>query len=314
MRKKLTFKVPFSAKGSRLDNYLAQALVEQVPQGMSKSKVRKLIMAGAVHLNKKRIKIASKELIANATIEVFLDTDRLFNDKASLQKSYEVHHDDVLFEDRWLIAVNKPTGIPTQPTLDESRDHLYAAVQRFLSNRDRKSVYCGLHHRLDFDTSGVVLFTKMREANVGVAELFSERLAQKTYRAVSWNPNQLKLPKTWEIANHLGRAGKTGKDRMRITAVKSGGDFAETHFELLKDEGSIVVLSAKPKTGRTHQIRVHLSEYGLPIAGDPIYGMRDREPERAPRLMLHAYRLEFPHPMTGSRIVIEAPLPEGFEL
>ncbi|HEX4924708.1 MAG TPA: RluA family pseudouridine synthase, partial [Bdellovibrionales bacterium] len=260
MRKKLSFKVPPEARGARLDAYLAQALGEKLPQVMSKAKARKLIMAGAVYLNQKRVRIASKELIVGALVDVIIDPERLFSDKASQQPPFEVRDNDVLFEDQWLIAVNKPAGIPTQPTLDQARDHLYAAVQRFLARRDKKAQpYVGLHHRLDFDTSGVVLFTKAREANKGVSALFAERLAQKTYHALSWNLSGRQLPVEWTVKNHLGRAGTTGKDRMRFKSVKAGGDYAETQLRVLGAKGQVVHVEARPKTGRTHQIRVHLS-------------------------------------------------------
>ncbi|MEQ1875153.1 MAG: RluA family pseudouridine synthase [Bdellovibrionia bacterium] len=313
MRKKLSFKVDPEGRGQRLDNYLTRVLANALPQVMSKAKARKLIMAGAGYLNQKRVRIASKELIQGALVDVILDTERLFSDKASNQAAFEVQGRDVLFEDKWLIVVNKPAGIPTQATLDQARDHLYAAVQRFLKRRDGHDPYCGLHHRLDFDTSGVVLFTKMREANAGVSAIFAERLAHKTYQAVSWNIEGKARPAPWMIKNHLDRAGKTGKDRMRFKSVSAGGDFAETRFEVLAKDLDRVLIQAEPKTGRTHQIRVHLSEQGLPILGDPIYGLREREPRRSPRLMLHAYRLEFPHPITGAKIKVESPLPAEFE-
>lgn len=314
MRKKFSFKVPPEARGARLDSYLTQALGDKLPQGISKAKARKLIMAGAVYLNQNRVRIASKELIVGAVVDVILDPDRLFSDKASQQAPFEVRDADILFEDQWLIAVNKPTGIPTQQTLDQARDHLYAAVQRFLARRDqRPQPYVGLHHRLDFDTSGVVLFTKAREANKGVSALFADRLAQKTYHALSWNVAGKALPAQWVVKNHLGRAGVSGKDRMRFKSLKAGGDYAETQLRVLKTRDSVVLLEAKPKTGRTHQIRVHLSEEGLPILGDPIYGLREREPVRSKRLMLHAFKLEFPHPITNKPIAVESPLPSDFE-
>ncbi len=99
---------------------------------------------------------------------------------------------------------------------------------------------------------------------------------------------------------------------MRFTAVQSGGDLAETQLKVLRRGDQEVLLEARPKTGRTHQIRVHLSEDNLPIHGDPIYGLREREPRRSTRLMLHAYKLEFPHPLTNKHIAIESPLPKEF--
>jgi RluA family pseudouridine synthase len=321
MRKKINIKVTPAHRGERLDHFLTHALSGQVTQVISKSKVRKLIMAGAVFLNRNRVKIASKEMIPGANIEVMLDTDKLFNDRASLQAPFELSEADVLYEDSYLIAVNKPSGLPTQPTLDPERDHLYAALQRFLMRRNEKRMpYVGLHHRLDFDTSGIVLFTVAREANAGVSALFSERTAQKTYLAVGWNIENKVLENKWVITNHIGRSAVSGKGRMKMAAIKSGGDFAETHFLIQKNylyrtpakEHHAVLVEAQPKTGRTHQIRVHMSEYGLPVIGDLTYGLREREPVKGARLMLHAWKLEFRHPMTGKHLLIKCPVPTDF--
>jgi 23S rRNA pseudouridine1911/1915/1917 synthase len=314
MKKKISLRVPDESKGMRLDQFLAEKLSGHVDQPLSKAKVRKLIMAGAVYLNQKRVRIASKELFRQALVDVILDTDRLFNDRASQQESFELTAQHILYEDHDIIAVNKPAGIPTQATLDQARDHLYAAVQRYIAKRDSKpGAYVGLHHRLDFDTSGIVLFTKTKAANPGVSEIFSARKAQKTYVAIAWNLENRTLRKTWTIKNYLNRSSQSGKGRMRFTAVTSGGDYAETELQVLETLNQAVFIEARPKTGRTHQIRVHLSEEGLPVLGDPVYGLREKEPIKSQRLMLHAHRLEFPHPITQKPIVIESIIPDAFQ-
>jgi RluA family pseudouridine synthase len=231
--------------------------------------------------------------------------------------AFEFRPEDILFEDDDLIVVNKPPGLPTQPTLDEARDNLFAAVKRFLAKRDgSRDPYVGLHHRLDRDTSGVVLLTKSQRVNAGVAELFAGHLAVKTYWAISARPSpdrlDAELPRGWTIKNYLGRA-KDSRKRARYTEVRSGGDFAQTEFRLLEAMAEGLLIEAKPKTGRTHQIRVHLSEYGLPILGDPVYFQREAKP-RVPvaRTLLHAANLTFPHPISRVEISISSPLPEDF--
>ncbi len=290
--------------GRRLDLILAEGL------GLSRGQARKLIVAGAVYVASRRVRIASKELPAGAKVDAYVDRARLAESRAtSADRPFEMASSDILYEDADLIVVDKPAGLPTQPTLDDARDHLVAAVKRFLARRNGGvDPYLGLHHRLDRDTSGVVLFTKRREANAGAARLFAEHLAEKTYLAwvvVGREPP----PEAWEVRNYLGRVGREGK-RARFGAVRSGGDSAHTLFRVLERHGSHALVEARPRTGRTHQIRVHLSEGGWPIAGDDIYCTRASRPAR--RLMLHAWRLTFPHPITRDTVSVESPPPRDF--
>lgn len=303
--KKILIRAGKEDDGKRLDSFLAEKLPEALAQEVSKAKVRKLVVAGAVYLNGKRVRIASKTIVGGARVEAFVDLEKLRSDGRSQDKPFEMSQKSVLFEDEWIIVVDKPPGLPTQATLDEARDNLYAAVKRFIAKRDGVAQpYVGLHHRLDRDTSGVVLFTKKAEANKPVAALFSEHLAVKVYNAIS-APGT--CPATWEIKNHLGRADGP-KKQSKYTAVRSGGDWAHTEFRLLEKLAQGLWIEARPKTGRTHQIRVHLSEDGKPILGDATYGYA----AGAPRLMLHAVSLTFPHPISRTELSIQSPLPEDF--
>ena len=177
--------------------------------------------------------------------------------------------------------------------------------------------YVGVHHRLDRDTSGVVLFSKSQRVNAAAAEIFSNHLGVKIYQAVTVpRPNRLrsKLEKEWTIKNYLGKISSTSK-RARYGAVDSEGDLAETSFRVIAEHRLGILIEAIPRTGRTHQIRVHLSEYGLPILGDDLYGV-DNNPGPdglAPRLMLHAAQLIFPHPITRREICVKSRLPGDFE-
>jgi 23S rRNA-/tRNA-specific pseudouridylate synthase len=166
---------------------------------------------------------------------------------------------------------------------------------------------------LDRDTSGVVLFTKSRDVNAPIAKSFADRAAIKTYQAITiFRPN---VKKQWTIRNLLGKIPAKAK-RARYGAVKSDGDVAETSFRVIAEHPGGIWIEAIPKTGRTHQIRVHLSECGLPILGDDLYGVSEisREFQKlAPRLMLHAIQLAFRHPVTGREISVKSPLPADFK-
>ncbi len=309
--RKLSFRALPQHQGVRLDQLLAEWLPEALQQPVSKGKVRKLIVAGAVYLNGKRVRIASKALIPGARIEVYVDEKKLFSDERGKDQPFVMSESRILFEDEHLIVVDKPPGLPTQPTLDEARDNLFASLKKFLSQRAGGDVYLGLHHRLDRDTSGVVLFTKAKEANAGVSDLFASHRAIKIYQALVALPAGRVSPDEWVVENYLGRAKGTGK-RTVFTSVRSGGDFARTDFRLVEKLRAAVWVEARPKTGRTHQIRVHLSEGGYPILGDSTYGGKGPGIPVVPRLMLHASSLIFPHPITRAEIHVQSPLPDDF--
>lgn len=322
--KKTSLVIPKSLDGTRLDQALAELLPAAAGMELSKGKIRKLVIAGAVYLNTGRVRIASKTVRAGARIDVYIDPKKLLSDSesqgrtpdGSRQKEWKFSATDLLFEDEWIVGVNKPSGIPTQPTLDEARANLYALMKKYFKERDGGEGYVGLHHRLDRDTSGAMLFTKTKEPNGAVGRIFQDHLAQKTYLAlVSFSKNE--LAPEWDVDDFLARdKGKAGKMR----SVKSGGDRAITAFRTLaqvssSEGGGYALIEAKPKTGRMHQIRVHLSERGTPIVGDRSYGGSMNAPGGEPiaRVMLHAAALTFPHPITKLEICFQASLPADFE-
>lgn len=313
--KKFSFHTTPGHSNRRLDQVLAEWLPLVLKQSLSKGKVRKLIVAGAVYLNGKRVRIASKELMPYAKIEVYIDLQRLNSDSTIHDSVFRMTEDKILYEDEYLIAVNKPPGLPTQPTVDEARENLFAIVKKYLVDRAGGSPsqsYLGLHHRLDRDTSGVILFTKSLEANPGIAAVFANHLAVKTYQALAYVDTFREAPRNWTVKNYLGRS-KIGGKKAKYCSVRSGGDFAHTDFRLLEQWERGLWLEARPLTGRTHQIRIHLSENKMPIVGDLTYGGRVQiENITIPRLMLHAANLTFPHPILKNSVSIESELPGDF--
>lgn len=214
----------------------------------------------------------------------------------------------ILFEDDWFLAAEKPAGLPSQATVDKSRPDFFTQLKKQLQNERGADFYLALHHRLDRDTSGVMIFAKNKEANDPLANMFKKHLIQKTYVALTRNR---KMPETWEFKNHLmeTKDHKLKKTKMKSTA--SGGDMAHTKFRLIEKFKLGMMVEAQPLTGRMHQIRVHLAEEHMGIFGDDIYPC-GKTPV-APRLMLHALSLEFHHPFTQQDIKIESTLPEDMK-
>ncbi len=309
-------------QGVRLDHFLGESLPKALGREVSSGQVRKLIEAGVVSLNGRPERLVSRPLPVGARVEVVVDVAR-FSKKGddrkepvrSVMPRFELVASQILFEDEWLIAVDKSAGLPTQPTLDETRANVAGLLKDFLQKRDGGTPYLGLHHRLDRDTSGVVLFTKDQKANAGVTALFSTRAIQKTYQALCLAGSS--CPESWEVKNCLGVVARAGK-ASKFGAVRSGGDPAHTEFKVLERFTGAVLVEAQPHTGRTHQIRVHLAGGGMPILGDTFYG-GPADFRAAPgvnlhisRAMLHAAALVFSHPVTNTPTTIRSPLPVDF--
>lgn len=210
----------------------------------------------------------------------------------------------VLFEDENILAVAKPAGLSTQASFDPRKENLYALVQ------EQRGEKLFLHHRLDKDTSGVLLLGRHPRANKGLTDLFRDHQIQKSYWALAKRAEKPAPPSTWTVKDFLAPVRGQGKLKMRMVRVKSGGWHAETDFKWLEAFQGADLIEAWPKTGRTHQIRVHLAFEGRPILGDSLYGGRS---PLVPRLLLHARSLEFLHPVTRAPMKIEAPLPRDFE-
>ncbi|WP_374028730.1 RluA family pseudouridine synthase [Bdellovibrio bacteriovorus] len=212
---------------------------------------------------------------------------------------------NILFEDEYFIAAEKPAGLPSQPTVDKRRPDFFTLFKKQLQEERGKDFYLALHHRLDRDTSGVMIFAKNKIANEPLAEMFKKHKIQKTYLCVTQSK---KSPANWEVQNHLAEVRDPVLKKMKMKSVRSGGDKAHTVFRRIETYTKGLLVEAKPLSGRMHQIRVHLSENGMGIFGDDIYPSPQKP--AAPRLMLHALRLEFTHPFTHENLVIESPLPE----
>ena len=312
--RKLKVRVTGEHSNKPLNQVLTVWLTKELGRPVSKAKARKLVVAGVVSVNQRRTVVPSQILPFGSMIDVSVDLMKLFGDSASRDRVFELTPNRILFEDEDLIVVDKPPGLPAHATQDVSRDNLVAAVSRYLSKRDGiAKPYLGVHQRLDRDTSGIVLFTKSSRVNSAIAKSFSEHAVTKIYNAITVPPAagaRRAVKEEWTIRNYLGKMPSTSK-RSTYGAVRTDGQPAETAFRILERYPRGLWIEAIPRTGRTHQIRVHLAEYGLPILGDDLYGAGDRP--TSSRLMLHALQLMFLHPLNAREIAVESPLPTDFQ-
>lgn len=221
---------------------------------------------------------------------------------------------EILFEDDYLIIVSKPAMMLSQPSFDKKRKPVQQALEDIRPDL-KNNLY--LHHRLDYETSGIFLMSKAKSVNKKLTEMFTNHSFQKTYLCLT-RPNELKIGKkvtgdgdsnNWKIKNFMAPAKDMAAGKKRMISVRSGGWSAETEFKIVKTTSLFHVVEAKPKTGRTHQIRQHLQESYRSILGDNLYGGKSAD---VPRLMLHAIQLEFEHPVTNAQMNIQAPIPQDF--
>ncbi len=299
--------VPATLAGERLDLALVALLTQEAPQlAPSRRQVKKWLDEGKVQINHKTCRMASRALRAGERVAVAIpQAEPELNLTPALLRPQ-----DIIFEDEDLLVINKPAGLPSQGTRDPTRPHVVQAAQRWLEQQRVPHPYIALHHRLDVETSGVLAMAKARRANVGLARAFRERRAQKAYVALvssDASPWPHADEAAWEVRDHLGEV----QGGARRGSVLSGGDPAHSSFRWIARGEAAALVLAKPHTGRTHQLRAHLSEQGMPILGDRRYDGAPRAGElRIARVMLHAWRLILDHPVTGHGLVLEAPLPE----
>jgi RluA family pseudouridine synthase len=213
----------------------------------------------------------------------------------------------ILYEDDILVVVDKPAGLPTQATLDKNRPHVYGLLQKQFKENNPEA-YLAMHHRLDKDTSGVLLFCKDPHYNQQISDMFKRHEFEKIYWALT-EPEKCK--DQWQVKNHLAEKAAPRSQRRSLHSVRSGGLLAITDFRKLEIRKKGLLIEAKPKTGRMHQIRVHLAEAGLPILGDNLYNT-PQGAQKAARMMLHAYQLIFQHPHTKEMLTITSPPPADF--
>ena len=214
---------------------------------------------------------------------------------------------DIIYEDEDIIVVNKPKGLVVHPANGNPDGTLVNAIMAIC--KDSLSgiggeIRPGIVHRLDKDTSGLIIIAKNDKAHINISEQIKNREVKKTYLAlvrgvIKENEATINMP-----------IARSTKDRKKM-AVSKNGKNAITHFKVLKRYNNYTFVEVRIETGRTHQIRVHMSQIGYPIVGDSVYS-NGKNPFGVTGQMLHAAKLNFKHPITNKELNLEAPLPKYF--
>lgn len=288
--------------GQRIDNFLKTQL-----KGVPKSLIYRILRKGEVRVNKKRIKPEYKLCAGD---EIRIPPVRVAEENAlpsSKLSSVQALAHQILFEDDAIIVLNKPSGLAVHGGSGLS----FGVIEGLRALRP-ESRFLELVHRLDRDTSGLLLVAKKRSALKHLHEQLRVKTMRKQYLALvrgQWQPH-VKVVNAPLLKNIL----QSGE---RIVRVNSEGKPSETRFQIMQKFANATLVLASPITGRTHQIRVHTAHAGHPIACDDKYGERafDEQVRTAglTRLFLHAYRLTFTHPVTGKEMSVEAPLDKDLQ-
>lgn len=283
--------------GMRLDQYLGRQI-----EGLSRSEARKIIDIGGVHVAGRRVRNCSKPLEQGEGIELHTDGFSL--------NPFRLDEGQILYRDKYIIVINKPAGVDTQPTPARYKGTLYEALLTLLgpAAKGRRKPELGMIQRLDRGTSGLMVFSIHRRAHRGLSQIFLEHRVDKRYLALA---QKALVPARGEIRSLLARSRKHNK----VVSVERGGKQAVTCYQTRLSCTAGSLFEVELLTGRSHQIRAHLSEAGAPLLGDRLYGglmhWRGRELLRP---MLHACSLAFEHPLSAECLRFELPLPPDMRL
>ncbi len=285
-----TVVVPAEATGERLDRFLAS-----LPEVGTRAAAERVLEGGALvdgETRPKSYKLSGgEELVFEPPEE---GGDELEPEEVPFHIAYEDEH---------LLVVDKPAGIVVHPAPGHSTGTLVHGLLGRVAGGDVPE-RPGIVHRLDRDTSGLLVVSRTEEAYRGLRNLVRRRALERRYKALVRG-----RPRSWR-----GRVeAPIGRDRHEPTRMSLDTDTprdAITHFEVEELLDGFALLDVRLETGRTHQIRVHLAAIGLPVVGDRVYGVPDPELERQ---FLHAWRLAFPHPVSGEQVEVESPLPADLQ-
>lgn len=307
-----------SHAGQRLDRVLAILIPD-----LSRSRLQALIDQGCVHHERATITDASLKVKPQQTFTVQIP---------ETVPSHIVAQDialDIVYEDEHLLVINKPAGLTVHPAPGHADMTLVNALLAHCG--DSLSgiggvARPGIVHRIDKDTSGLLVVAKHDAAHIHLSEQLATRTLKRTYTALVWGTLK---QSTGTITGNIGRSVS---NRQKMAVVKSGGKPATTHYQLLEDLTAMSLVECKLETGRTHQIRVHMMHIGHPLVGDPVYGqttqsrmnntpaLRHIAPEVRSALLafnrqaLHARELGLIHPITGKTMQFSCPVADDMQV
>ena len=294
MEKKEIIKVEEKISGERIDSYLAKRLE------LTRTRVQELIKEEQIKVNYKKIK-SSYKIEENDEIEVIIP---------EIQEVEIIPEDikiDIIFEDKDIAVINKQAGLVVHPAQGHYSGTLVNAILYHIKDLSgiNGEMRPGIVHRLDKDTSGLIIIAKNDKAHLELTNMFQNKEIKKTYLAIVKGKLNKKKGR---IATQIGR-DRNDRKKMAVLDSLTQGKNAITNFRVIDQNEKFSLLKVDIETGRTHQIRVHMKYMGYPILGDAVYGRADSEK----RQMLHAYKLEFLHPITKEKMEIIAELPDDFK-
>ena len=276
-------------------------VVSNLEQNISREAIQRMIKTGKILVNGKQEKASYKTTVGDViTLEEEIPEE--------IELKPQEMPLDIIYEDDDMLVINKEKGIVVHPGNGNPDGTLANAVMAkckgSLSGIGGK-IRPGIVHRIDKDTSGLIIVAKNDTAHINLSKQIQDRKVKKTYitlvrGVIKENEATINMP-----------IGRSSKDRKKMAVTKNGKE-AITHFKVLKRYNGFTLLEVKIETGRTHQIRVHLSEIGYPIVGDEVYS-NGKNPFGVKGQMLHAEKLEIKHPITGKELTFEAPVPNYFE-
>ena len=308
-KKQYVFLVDEENGGERIDAFLSG----QIPE-LSRSRIQKSIRSGELTIGGGPATKPSRRVHEGERVEL------IFSPPRPLDLQPEDIPLDVIYEDEGLLVLDKPAGMVVHPSPGHDRGTLVHALLAHCKNLSGIGgvMRPGIVHRLDAGTSGLLVVAKSDEAHIALSKMLMERRIERIYYAVVWG----------EMEGETGTidlpVGRSPRDRKKMAVLPEGGKEAFTTYYLLDTYGPFQYIKLKLGTGRTHQIRVHLSHTGNPVLGDPVYGGRRirkgslskgeidlsaRALSLIDRQALHAGELSFEHPLTGVQMCFEAPPP-----
>ncbi|MBS1453073.1 MAG: RluA family pseudouridine synthase [Lentisphaeria bacterium] len=303
-QKILSFRIDAGDAGTRLDRCLSRLI-----PGSSRTYLQKLIAGGLVTSGDAALTIPRYPVRAGMEIRVALP------EPENAEPAPEPFDFPILYEDEAMLVISKPAGVVVHPAVGNPTGTVVNALLGRYPNL-AETLACGssrpgIVHRLDKDTSGCLVIAKTPDAQYKLCTAFAGRETSKTYLAIVRG-----IPHRPE-AEISGLIGRHPVNRQKMAVVERNGKFALTRYRLEKsgciNGCPVSLMKVRILTGRTHQIRVHLASVGIPVLGDATYGGVLSALPEIERQMLHAWKLQLPHPVTGEKIEFCAPLPDDFQ-